>query len=151
MFRPYLFSLIGLLLSSCTGNTLYHHYKSLPAEGWERSDTVCFEMPKAEEDIDGSLFIGLRTVANVGIQDIVLAVEQCSDSAGVLRRDTIRYTLNDAEGNALAGGINCHQYENMQLPFHIQKGEGRTVRIYHLMTRELVPGIMDVGIRVSNP
>ena len=136
---------------ACSADTQFHTYKPLPAEGWERCDTVCFNIPKAEENIDGSLFIGLRTAANVDIQDIVLAVEQCNDSTGVLRRDTIRYPLADAEGNALAGGVNCHQYENMQLPFHVQKGESRTVRIYHLMTCDLVPGIMDVGIRVSTP
>ena len=149
MCRPLFSLLIGLFLSSCTSSTLYHHYQSLPAEGWERSDTVCFDVPKAEEDIDGSLFIGLRTAAHIGIQDIMLAVEQCDEAAEVLHHDTIHYLLTDDEGNATAQGVNYHQYENRQLPFRLQKGKSATVRIHHLMRREDISGITEVGIRIE--
>ena len=144
-----LFILHTSFLIACTGNTLYHHYQPLPAEGWERSDTVCFDVPKAEEDIDGSLFIGLRTAAHIGIQNIVLAVEQCDKEAKILHRDTIHYSLTDDEGNATAQGVNYHQYENRQLPFRLQKGKSATVRIHHLMRREDISGITEVGIRIE--
>ena len=134
------------MLSSCTGSTVLHSYKPLPAEGWDRSDTVCFDVPKAEEDIDGALFIGLRTAAHIGMQDVVLAVEQCDEAAKALHRDTIHYTLTDDEGNATAQGVNYHQYENRQLPFRLQKGKSATVRIYHLMRSEDISGITEVGI-----
>ena len=143
------FILHSSLLISCTGNTLYHHYQSLPAEGWERCDTVCFDIPKAEADIDGSLVIGLRTAAHVGIQDIVLAVEQRGEAAEVVRRDTVCYPLNDDEGNALTGGVNYHQYEDRQLPFHLQKGKSAHIHIHHLMTHEVITGVTEVGIRID--
>lgn len=149
MCRSLFFPLIGLFLSSCTGNTLYHSYESLPAEGWERRDTVCFELPKAEEDINGTLTIGLRTKANIGIQDIVFAVEQ-RDSAGFISHcDTVRYPLTDADGEALTGGINIHQYEAQHLPLHLKEGQQGTIRIHHLMRRELIPGITDIGIKLD--
>lgn len=150
MSRSFLFPLTCILLMSCTGGTVFHHYKPLPSEGWERHDTVCFDLPEFGEDIDGRLFIGLRTVAHVGMQEVVLAVEQCSDSAGILRRDTVRYPLTDAEGYALTGGVNSHQYENQQLPILLRKGKSTTIRIHHLMTHELIPGITEVGIRISS-
>ena len=145
----HLLLLLSPILLSCMGGTVFHCYKPLPAEGWERSDTVCFDIPKAEADIDGSLFIGLRTAAHVGMRDIVLVVEQCGEGAVVARRDTIRYLLNDAEGNALAPGVNYHQYENLQTSFHLRKGKDASVRIHHLMTHEVIPGIMEVGIRIE--
>ena len=148
------FIFIYLLLSSlvsCTGNTLYHSYQSLPVEGWERRDTVCFEVPKAEEDISGTLFIGLRTVAHVGIQDVVLAVEQCDEMGAVCRCDTVRYPLTDTEGNALAGGVNIHQYETKHLPLLLRKGNSTTIRIHHLMRHETLSGLTELGIRIEAP
>ena len=138
-----------MLFASCTGGTVLHSYKPLAKEGWERCDTVCFNVPKATENIGGTLTIGLRTIANIGIQDIVLAVEQTGDAKGVGRCDTVRYPLTDAEGYALTGGVNCHQYETQHLPFKLQKGNTAQVRIRHLMSKEVICGITEVGIRID--
>ena len=145
----FLYLLLSSMILSCTGSTVFHSYKPLPREGWERRDTVCFSLPKATEDTDATLTIGLRTVAHVGLQDIVLAVEQASETGDDSRCDTIRYPLADAEGNALARGVNSHQYEDRQLPLRLQSGKECHIRIRHLMTREVIPGITEVGIRVD--
>ena len=145
------FILHSSFLIACTGGTLLHSYKPLPAEGWDRCDTVCFDLPRAEKDIDGTLFIGLRTKANVGFQDIVLAVEQFDEIAGLARCDTVRYPLADAEGYALTPGVNHHQYETQQLPIHLNKGQSGSVRIHHLMTHEVISGITEVGIKINQP
>ena len=149
MCRPLFSLLIGMFLSSCTGNTLYHHYQSLPAEGWERRDTVCFELPRQEKDIRGTLFIGLCTTAQVGFRDIVLAVEQCDEMSNVCRRDTVRYQLTNAEGDALGKGVNIHQYETQQLPIHLPKDQRSTIRIHHLMRHETIYGITELGIKID--
>ena len=151
LLSPYisLYLLLSPIILSCTGSTVFHSYKPLPAEGWDRRDTVCFDVPQQAEDIRGTLFVGLRTVAHIGIQDVALAVEQC-DGAGIVSRcDTLRYPLTDAEGNALTSGINNHQYETQQLPFLMRKGKGAHVRIHHLMTPETISGITGLGIRVE--
>lgn len=147
--RALLVESLSLLLASCISGTAFHSYKPLPLEGWERCDTVCFELPKAVEDINGTLTIGLRTMEHVGMQDIVLAVEQCDESAGVCRCDTVRYPLTDAEGDALTPGVNYHQYETQHLPISMKKGQGGSVRIHHLMTPETMHGITELGIKIS--
>ena len=149
MSRLFFLPLIGSLFASCSGGTLFHSYKPMPEEGWERRDTVCFALPQTEEDISGTLTIGLRLTAPVGLQDIVLAVEQSLESPPVYRCDTIRCPLTDTEGNALGQGVNVIQYETQQLPFHLQKEQSGTVRIRHLMTDETIAGITELGIKVS--
>ena len=129
---------------------MYHSYKPLPVEGWERRDTVCFDLPKAAEDINGTLTIGLRTIAHVGIQDIVIAVEQCNEKAELCRCDTIRYPLNDASGDALTPGVNHHQYETQHVPIKMIKGQGGGVRLHHLMMPETMYGITEIGIRIDS-
>lgn len=140
----------GLLTASCAGDTLVHRYAALPADGWARRDTVCFDLPGNAEDISGTLTVGLRTKTGVAIRDIVLAVEQCDSDAFVIRRDTVCYPLTDSEGDALTSGVNFHQYETQFVPFRMEKDRKGCVRIYHLMTRETIPGLTEVGIRIRN-
>lgn len=149
MYRALFIPLIGLLCAACTGGTWLHSYKPLPEEGWERRDTVCFALPQTEQDISGTLAIGLRMTAPVGMQDIVLAVEQSLETPAAHRCDTVRCPLTDAEGYALGQGVNTIQYETPHIPFFLCKGQSGTVRIRHLMTDETVPGITELGIRVS--
>lgn len=149
MRRAILLPLIGLSIAACTDGTVLHSYKPLPADGWDKRDTICFDVPQTETDINGTLLIGLRTTSNIGMQDVVLAVEQIGETASLCRCDTIRYPLTDAEGNALSKGVNTHQYETQHIPFHIQKGQSCSVRIHHLMRKETILGISEVGIRIS--
>ena len=137
------------LLIACIEGTIFHSYKPLPPEGWERRDTVCFDLPQAHQDYNGTLTIGLRTNAHVDMRDIVLVVEQSGEAAELCRRDTIRYPLTDAEGDALTPGVNYHQYETQHLPIIMKKGQVGSVRIHHLMTPETVHGITELGIKVD--
>lgn len=152
MRRTFLLPLIGLTLAACTDDTLLHSYKPLSKEGWDRHDTIRFDLPKADTDIDGTLFIGLRTTANISYQDIVLAVEQHLEKPFAYQCDTIRYPLTDTEGNALKEGVNHHQYETQHLPLHMQKGQSGSISIHHLMRHEVILGITELGIklRISN-
>ena len=148
MMRRNLWLALTFSLAACNNsNTMLHSYKPLPAEGWDRRDTICFDLPENDADIDGTLFIGLRTKANIGMRDIVLAIEQCLETPLAYHCDTIRYPLTDAEGYALTKGVNHFQYETQQLPIHLQKGQSGSVRIHHLMTHETIPDITEVGIR----
>ena len=141
--------LSSICIASCIEGTFFHSYKPLPTEGWERRDTICFDLPQAVEDFNGTLTIGLRTKAYIDMQDIVLAVEQCDEALGICRCDTVRYPLTDAKGFALARGVNNHQYETQHLPISIKKGQVGSVRIHHLMRNEMVQGITELGIKID--
>lgn len=147
--HPFILSISCFFLSACTDDVLLHSYKSLPAEGWDRRDTVCFDLSQADKDINGTLTLGLRTIAHVGIQDVVLAVEQCFVEPYAYRQDTIRYPLTDAEGNTLVKGVNFRQYETQQLPISMKKGQSGSVRIHHLMRREEISGFTEIGIKIE--
>lgn len=149
MRRTILFPLISLSMIACTDGTFLHSYKPLPAEGWDIRDTITFDIPQVQEDLDATLYIGLRTKTNIGIRDIMLAVEQSNEDAIVWRCDTVRYPLTDAEGNALNKGVNMHQYETLQIPCYLKKGKQGTIRIHHLMSNEVLTGITEVGIKIE--
>lgn len=141
--------LAGMALAACRSDLLLHSYAPLDAREWSRNDTVCFNLPRQEEQADGYFSIGLRATAPVGIRQVVLAVELCLDTPRAYRCDTVFCPLTDADGNTLGKGLNTVQYESTSLPLHMQKGQGGTVRIHHLMREETLGGFTELGIKVS--
>lgn len=150
MSRSLPFFLLGLLCLACTGSTVYHKFHALPREGWERRDTICFDIPEAEADFDGMLAVELRTTRHVGYRDVVLSVERSFTEPAAYQCDTICYPLEDEEGFSLSGGVNRHQYATLRIPFHASEGQHCQVRIRHLMRHETLAGITEVGIRVGD-
>ncbi len=66
-------------------------------------------------------------------------------------RDTIEINLTDSNGLQLGTGNCMLQREVPAIRFTMQKGQHGMLRLYHVMIREAVPGIRDMGLRVSVP
>ena len=144
--------LIGaaLALAGCTGSTLYHRYQPLPDTGWERRDTIWFDLPIAEGSLDATLSIGLRWTGDIPLEEVVIGIEQQWESSCTHHSDTIRFRLTDSEGNAVGTGINIHQSEASGAHLLLKEGLQGRIGIHHLMTREPIPGITEIGIRISS-
>ena len=40
---------VALAIASCNRKTIYHHYEHTPVSGWEKNDTLQFNIPAAKE------------------------------------------------------------------------------------------------------
>jgi gliding motility-associated lipoprotein GldH len=148
--KIYQFSVLLLLLSGCDRHTLLHTYQSIPNNEWNRSDTLLFTLPQAAADVCYTLHIGLRTTQLFPYQGVMLAVEQDCQHPTVHREDTVFYRLARPDGNIMSEGIHYSQSEAVNLPLQLQQGQSCQIRIRHLMQRETLPGIADVGIHVRH-
>ena len=142
------FCLLLLLWTGCDRNTLMHSYQPLSANEWDRGDTLRFTLPTISADENYSLVIGLRITDDYPYERLVFQVKQDYQNPSFQRVDTIFYQLTDKAGNFTKGGVNYFQYETESLPMELKKGQKGEVRIRHLMHREVLPGIMDVGIHI---
>ena len=64
--------------------------------------------------------------------------------------DTLTCQLIDDSGNATGYGINHYQYLFPLTTLKLDKGESVRVAIRHCMKREILPGILDVGVKLSH-
>ena len=69
--------------------------------------------------------------------------------SSLISRDTLCYHLSDESGNLCGQGINLLQYETRAGTLPLRTGEETQIRIHHLMRRETLPYIMEVGVRVA--
>ena len=137
-----------LLMVGCDRNTLMHSYQPLKENSWDRADTIRFTLPALTQDDNCSMLVGLRLNSNYPYEQLVLQVEQDFQHPITHRIDTIYYQLTDERGNFTEEGVNYFQFESEGLPLDLKKGQTGEIRIRHLMHREVLPGITDVGIHI---
>ena len=149
MRRQILLLLISvLLLANCDRSTLLHSYQPVKDNCWERTDTLRFDLPELTSDGNCCMLLGLRVTNSFPYEKLVIEIEQRYQNPMGQRVDTVYYQLTDESGDFTENGLNYFQYESQRIPLDIKKGQKGEIRIRHLMHREALPGIMDVGVHV---
>ncbi|MDD5862085.1 MAG: gliding motility lipoprotein GldH [Prevotella sp.] len=159
--------LLPLLLTSCLKNKVYDHYEPVAVSGWEKNDTLNFAVPRQEEPGHYSSHLGLRVNQEYPFTDLTLVVEQkvihnkkvevkqhnfihplaarfvaCGSDSYC---DTLRLRLVDDNGRVRGKGISEYQYRFYIGNLQLQPYDSVYVSVRHVMKREILPGIVNVG------
>lgn len=136
------------LFNSCTESTVFHTYQPIDKEGWGKHDTLYFQLPKDSVTDMYTMKIGLRTTDSYKYTSLWIVLEQDLEKKGKFTRDTVNFQVTDKFGNALGKGFSSYQQEMEVGKVKTTSNGGTTVKLYHIMKREVVKGISDVGINV---
>ncbi len=132
-------------------NTLLHNYRTVPGgNGWHARDTLVLKLPPIAENGVWDMSVGMRTRTDFPYQGIWMVAETRLRHPAAVVRDTFYLRLNDPQGEPLTRGVNLLQREQLVAQqrqfFKGQKGE---IRLYHLMHREHLPSITEIGVRLE--
>ena len=144
-----LFVLIAFATTACQKGKVYDAYQHTPLDGWEKYDTLVFDVPPVANDALYSTDVGLRIDNTYPFMRLTLIIEHRTSSSAKILSDTIDCDLIGENGIAKGQGINCYQYSFHVRDTYIQQGDSLQVCIRHDMKREMLPGISDVGIKLS--
>lgn len=150
-FKSFLYILTFLSvvsLSACDGGTIYNSYAHTPMEGWEKNDTLVFDVPRLPATARYRQELGLRISGAYPFTRLSLLVEQTVEPGHRVRRDTLDCRLYDDKGNVLGDGVTQFQYSFILADVTLHKGDSLHVCVRHIMKREILPGISDVGLRI---
>jgi len=156
-------AVVVLLLTACKKQTVYNHYEHTPVAGWEKNDTLTFRIGPLKNSDEYIEEVGLRINGNYPFTGLDLIVEQKLLSTNKVaddidpafaafspsRSDTLTCSLIDNRGHAKGRGISHYQYLFHLTNLNMKKGDMLYVAIRHDMKREILPGISDIGIRLS--
>ena len=145
----YIVMCMGMTLMSCDNNTVFNHYESTPVRGWERNDTLTFNIAPLQETSLYMEDIGVRITGEYPFKGLSLIVEQTVYPSNTMITDTLNCNLVDDIGHAHGKGINHYQYQFPLTTLKLNKGESVHVAIRHCMKREILPGITDIGLKLS--
>lgn len=138
-----------MLLTACNKRTVYYHYEHTPLTGWERNDTISFVVGPIGEDGLYEEEVGLRITGEYPFMGLNIIVEQQLASTQEKHCDTLVCDLVNDHGTAKGAGVSQYQYMFRLPTLELQAGEKLFVAIRHDMKREILPGISDIGVKVS--
>ena len=145
----FLYTVIILLLTSCNSKKVYDKYSHTPISGWEKNDTLFFEVTKLADKGTYRPKLGLRINGAYPFMGLSLIVEQIIIPGDRTYIDTLNCNLIDKNGTAQGQGISYYQYNFPLHPIELQQGDSIVVRVRHDMKREILPGISDIGIQYT--
>ncbi len=137
------------LLTACNEKTVYSEYESIAVEGWARNDTIAFNDIVIKATTDYKEEIGVRINDAFPFLGLFLYVEQEIRPGHIIRTDTLSCRLMDEEGNVKGRGLSFYQYNFHLTTLHLYAGDTLSIRIRHNMRRETLPGVANIGMRIS--
>ncbi len=134
------------VLAACNRRLVYDKYVGTPIAGWEKNDTLSFEISPVDSAAAYEACLGLRITDSYPFTALTLIVEQHVYPRAEVFVDTLHCKLTDSRGNAAGKGISYHQYKFPVTTLHLQHGDSIRINVRHDMKREILPGVSDVGI-----
>ncbi|GAA6530201.1 gliding motility lipoprotein GldH [Segatella asaccharophila] len=152
-----LFFSVIILFSSCLEHKVYDHYEHTPLAGWEKNDSLLFNVPKLMDTDYYDMNVGLRINSTYPFQSLTLIIKQTvypekgkdkvhEDKPKRTYVDTLNCSLMDTNGRIKGRGIGSFQYHFHVANIQLEKGDSIHVCICHDMKKEILPGISDIGI-----
>lgn len=148
--RDFIIMAVVLLATACTGGTVYHHYEAVANDGMSHYDTLYFAVKPMAEAAVLHEEVELRIDNEFNYQGLSLVVEQTTYPRGMFRRDTLHCSLIDEDGMIKGTGRSIFQYHFHLTDLNVDKGDSIDIAIHHVMRREVLTGIKDVGICLTS-
>ncbi len=141
-------------LAACNSSTVYDEYAHTPIAGWEKNDSLSFEIPPLAATGYYRESLGLRTMGSFPFTGLTLIVRQTIYPANkheeyIERVDTVQCQLTNKNGGIKGQGISYYQYNFPINVYKMSQGDSIHIAIRHDMKREILPGVSDVGVKIS--
>ena len=135
------------MLCGCQRQIVYHEFRHISEPGWDKTDTLHFDIAPLKDDGLYHIDAELRTDKNYPFQQLTIEVHQTVYPSKETYYDEINCKLVSEEGEIGGDGISSFQYQFPVLRLH--QGDSIHLSVTHNMKREIMPGIDDAGIRLS--
>ena len=139
--------ILACLVTGCTIAVEHNLFRSIDPEGWRRGDTLVFMLPSSAQAQDYDVYVELRIDNSFPYRELWIGIEK--QAGGQTSKDTICFSLADEDGTLNGQGLHLLQYEEHAGHIRPTNDEKATISIHHLMEREIIPHICEVGVRVE--
>lgn len=139
--------LVLLATAGCQRRETYMHYEPIDAQSWDVTDRTVCDVPPLETTGNYRMLLHVRTTTAPRFPFKTLYVEVRQQWRSSLRIDTIACRLSDAERSATGIAIRQHTFPIGN--YHLLQGDSARITLRHVMRKEELPGISDLGISLE--
>lgn len=142
--------LFVLFFSSCDKNRIFDDYKGIPDNNWSSSNVIKFEVDITDIEVPTNFYINVRNADGYPFNNLFLFIKTTFPD-GKMSNDTLECILADENGKWQGSGMG-DIYDN-QIPFkknvRFPAAGKYTFEIQHGMRTDIIPLIMDIGLRIE--
>lgn len=138
-----------MAICSCDDATVYAKYRHTRLDGWERTDSLIYDIPPMKQAGDYMEDLGMRINDSYPFLKLCIVIEQTVIPSHTMRTDTVVLNAFEPSGMPRGHGVNDYQYSIPIGSIRLAEGDSLHVVVHHNMRRESIPGISDVGIKLS--
>ncbi len=146
-------ALMLLTLAACKGggegHTLVHHYMSPSGMGWSTTDTLLFSVPPTRETGYYNFSLGMRLGVSFPYAGVWIGAQTRLHNPDSIACDTLYFVTMKKGGMPQGSGISLQQDEQPLTSMRLLAGQSAEVFVYHIMRREVLPAVLDVGLLVE--
>ena len=135
--------------TSCDTNTPYYHYAHTPIDGWEKNDTLRYDVQPLKKGGEHQITVALRLNGAYPFRKLYLIMEQDIYPRLQYKTDTICFDVTSKEGRFTGNGISYYQYTVPVCREHFIENDSIHITLRHAMKRDILPGISDIGIKLE--
>lgn len=140
---------VVIVISACDLDTVYFHYGHTPIQGWEKNDTLTFDVGPIERPGIYDTNLGLRINGAYPFTTLALIVEKTIYPRKQVLTDTVICKLTSEGNDARRHGTSYSQYTTQTSGITLSPGDSIHITVRHCMKRDILPGISDIGMRIS--
>lgn len=142
-------AIVALATLSACDSKVYDTYHHTPLAGWEKNDTLYYDVPRITRAGIYELTLGVRTNNAFPFMAITLIVDQTILPSRQTVSDTLDCQLVKSGGTYKEGGINYYEYTTHVRTLSLAPQDSLHITVRHDMKRDILPGVSDVGIALS--
>lgn len=148
--RLWLVAIIAVLaICSCDETVVYDSYRHISTAGWERNDTLVYDVKPVAHSGNYTEELGLRLDGNYPFMQLWMVVEQTILPSRMVHTDTVTCDVTTHNGTPLGHGVNLYQHAVPIGSVSLAEGDSLHIVVRHCMRRELLSGISEVGVKLS--
>ncbi len=140
---------VAVLCSACHRSTLLHQYRDVAAAGWEQSEMLQFTVDSVELGGVYTTDVGVRISNLYPYQRLWLAVDVQLANPDTAFTDTLACTFVNSQGSRPTTGAAGSHYNFHAFEVAMSQGQSAVFTVRHIMRREVLPGILSIGLRVK--
>ena len=148
-FLKFLFLATGLMLCACGRHKIYSHFEHVSDTGWEKVDTIDFNIPPVAESGIYQEALEIRIDNTYPFQSLTMEVTQTIFPENKVETHNKVCQLIDQNGNMKGAGVSLFAYTFPFNNIQLNRGDSLHITIVHCMKREIMPGVVDVGVTLT--
>lgn len=142
--------LAAWITAACDSRAVYHSYLPIPQKGWNKQDTLFFQVPLQDSLTVLHLTAGVRNESNYPYQNLYLFISHNLEDSTQWETDTLEFRLTDKEGRWKGTGWGSLYQSTLPMKdAGLRRAGNYTIKVVHGMKDETLKGISDVGIKID--